>query len=255
MPKGQGGRPPMPGGGGGGQGLNQMMKQMQKMQADMAAAQDALAAATVEGSAGGGMVKVVVTGSGEVQSVHIAPEVVDPDDVEMLEDLVARRRGRRPAACSGDAEREPRWRHRRTRPRQPGRPRWSARLTREQPVRRVRPGPDRRVGPPPRGRAEVGAADRVLPPQGGARGRQPPRPGHHRGEGARHLVSPVLQHRRGRAVRVLPRRAARLRRCCAWWRSRATSSPSSGPTSSVAATTCSRARSPRSRASGPSSCG
>jgi len=87
MPKGQGGRPPMPGGGGGGQ-LNQMMKQMQKMQADMAAAQDALAAATVEGSAGGGMVKVVVTGSGEVQSVHIAPEVVDPDDVEMLEDLV-----------------------------------------------------------------------------------------------------------------------------------------------------------------------
>ena len=68
--------------------LNQMMKQMQKMQADMAAAQDALDASTVEGSAGGGMVKVVVSGAGEVQSVHIAPEVVDPDDVEMLEDLV-----------------------------------------------------------------------------------------------------------------------------------------------------------------------
>ena len=76
----------MPGGGGG--QLNQMMKQMQKMQADMAAAQDALAEATVEGSAGGGMVKVVVTGSGEVQSVRIAREVVDPEDVEMLEDLV-----------------------------------------------------------------------------------------------------------------------------------------------------------------------
>ena len=87
MPKGQGGRPPMPGGGGG-QGLNQMMKQMQKMQADMAAAQDALADRTVEGSSGGGMVKVVVTGTGDVQSVHIKPEVVDPDDVEMLEDLV-----------------------------------------------------------------------------------------------------------------------------------------------------------------------
>jgi DNA-binding YbaB/EbfC family protein len=68
--------------------MNQMMKQMQKMQADMAAAQDALAEATVEGSAGGGMVKVVVTGTGDVQSVQIAPEVVDPDDVEMLEDLV-----------------------------------------------------------------------------------------------------------------------------------------------------------------------
>ena len=78
----------MPGGGGGGQGLNQMMKQMQKMQADMAAAQDALAEATVEGSAGGGMVKVVVTGTGDVQSVQISPDVVDPDDVEMLEDLV-----------------------------------------------------------------------------------------------------------------------------------------------------------------------
>jgi len=68
--------------------INQMMKQVQKMQADMAAAQDALADATVEGSAGGGMVKVVVTGSGEVQSVRISPDVVDPEDVEMLEDLV-----------------------------------------------------------------------------------------------------------------------------------------------------------------------
>jgi DNA-binding YbaB/EbfC family protein len=68
--------------------INQMMKQMQKMQADMEAAQRALEDATVEGSAGGGMVKVTVTGSGEVQSVKIAPEVVDPEDVEMLEDLV-----------------------------------------------------------------------------------------------------------------------------------------------------------------------
>ena len=87
MPKGKGGRPPMQGGGGGGQ-LNQMMKQMQKMQADMAAAQEALEQQTVEGSAGGGMVKVVVTGAGVVESVHISPDVVDPEDVEMLEDLV-----------------------------------------------------------------------------------------------------------------------------------------------------------------------
>jgi len=70
------------------QQMNQMMKQVQKMQADMAAAQDALTTQTVEGSAGGGMVKVVVTGAGEVQSVAIHPDVVDPDDVEMLEDLV-----------------------------------------------------------------------------------------------------------------------------------------------------------------------
>jgi hypothetical protein len=68
--------------------LNQMMRQMQKMQADMATAQDELAATTVEGSAGGGKVTVVVTGSGDVQSVSISADVVDPDDVEMLEDLV-----------------------------------------------------------------------------------------------------------------------------------------------------------------------
>jgi DNA-binding YbaB/EbfC family protein len=68
--------------------LNQMMRQMQKMQADMAAAQDALAAAVVEGSAGGGMVKATVTGAGELQGVSISPDVVDPEDVEMLEDLV-----------------------------------------------------------------------------------------------------------------------------------------------------------------------
>jgi DNA-binding YbaB/EbfC family protein len=68
--------------------LNQMMRQMQKMQADMAAAQEALATATVEGSAGGGMVKATVTGAGDLQSVSISPDVVDPEDVEMLEDLV-----------------------------------------------------------------------------------------------------------------------------------------------------------------------
>jgi DNA-binding YbaB/EbfC family protein len=70
------------------QQMKQMMKQVQQMQADMAAAQEALNTATVEGSAGGGMVKVVVTGAGELQSVSINPDVVDADDVEMLEDLV-----------------------------------------------------------------------------------------------------------------------------------------------------------------------
>jgi DNA-binding YbaB/EbfC family protein len=68
--------------------LNQMMRQMQKMQEDMAAAQDALALETVEGSAGGGAVKATVTGSGELRSMSISPDVVDPEDVEMLEDLV-----------------------------------------------------------------------------------------------------------------------------------------------------------------------
>jgi nucleoid-associated protein EbfC len=68
--------------------INQMMRQVQKMQADMVAAQEALAEETVEASVGGGMVKAVVSGTGDLQSVSISPEVVDPDDVEMLEDLV-----------------------------------------------------------------------------------------------------------------------------------------------------------------------
>jgi DNA-binding YbaB/EbfC family protein len=65
-----------------------LMRQMQKMQEEMAAAQDALADETVEGSAGGGVVKAVVTGTGEVRSVAIDGSVVDPDDIEMLQDLV-----------------------------------------------------------------------------------------------------------------------------------------------------------------------
>src|SRR6476660_5502063 len=81
--------PKRPGQGkGGGGGFNDMLQQVQQMQAGMAAAQDALADETVEASVGGGMVKAVVTGTGELKSISIAPEVVDPDDVEMLEDLV-----------------------------------------------------------------------------------------------------------------------------------------------------------------------
>ena len=77
-----------PSGGGQGAQLNQMLRQVQKMQEDMAAAQSALADETVEVTAGGGMVKAVVTGTGEICSLTIDPQVVDPDDVEMLEDLV-----------------------------------------------------------------------------------------------------------------------------------------------------------------------
>lgn len=67
---------------------NPMMRQVQKMQEEMVAAQATLADETVEASAGGGVVKAVVTGTGELRAISIAPEVVDPDDVEMLEDLV-----------------------------------------------------------------------------------------------------------------------------------------------------------------------
>ncbi len=68
--------------------MKDAMRQMQQMQADMAAAQEALEAELVEATAGGGVVKAVVTAAGVLQAVSIAPEVVDPEDVEMLEDLV-----------------------------------------------------------------------------------------------------------------------------------------------------------------------
>lgn len=65
-----------------------MMKQVQKMQADMAKAQEELAQEEVEASAGGGMVTVRVTGALDVVGVKIDPAALDPDDVEMLEDMI-----------------------------------------------------------------------------------------------------------------------------------------------------------------------
>ena len=68
--------------------MNAMMRQVQQMQSEMLAAQEALASETIEATSGGGMVKAVVTGSGELREVIISPEVVDPEDIEMLQDLV-----------------------------------------------------------------------------------------------------------------------------------------------------------------------
>ncbi len=76
-----------PGGGGGNMGA--MMKQAQKMQAELAKAQEEIKDMTFEATAGGGMVKVVATGDMAVESVVIDPEAVDPEDVEMLQDMVA----------------------------------------------------------------------------------------------------------------------------------------------------------------------
>ncbi|MGI8531950.1 MAG: YbaB/EbfC family nucleoid-associated protein [Geodermatophilaceae bacterium] len=68
--------------------MQDLLKQAQKMQQDLAAAQEELANATVEGSAGGGLVKATVTGSGELTELLIDASVVDPDDIETLQDLV-----------------------------------------------------------------------------------------------------------------------------------------------------------------------
>lgn len=69
-------------------GLGNLQKQMQKMQDDMARLQDELGNTRVEAAAGGGMVKAVVNGKGEMLDLVIAPEVVDPEDIGMLQDLV-----------------------------------------------------------------------------------------------------------------------------------------------------------------------
>ena len=68
--------------------LNQMMRQVQQMQAEMAKAQQELASEVVEASAGGGMVTVKVTGGLEVQEIRIDPEAIDPEDAEMLQDMI-----------------------------------------------------------------------------------------------------------------------------------------------------------------------
>jgi len=68
--------------------MNQMMKQVKKMQEQMMKAQEELGGKTVEGSAGGGVVTVTVNGHKKLTNIVIKPEAVDPDDVEMLQDLV-----------------------------------------------------------------------------------------------------------------------------------------------------------------------
>jgi DNA-binding YbaB/EbfC family protein len=74
---------------GGGMGnMNNMIKQAQKMQKDMMKVQEELEQRQIEASAGGGAITVVVTGKKELVSIIIKPEVVDPEDVEMLQDLI-----------------------------------------------------------------------------------------------------------------------------------------------------------------------
>ena len=69
-------------------GIGELVRQAQKLQSQMAKVQEEMAAKTVEGSAGGGMVTVIANGKQEVMSIKIDPEVVDPNDIEMLQDLV-----------------------------------------------------------------------------------------------------------------------------------------------------------------------
>ncbi|MFI5758102.1 YbaB/EbfC family nucleoid-associated protein [Streptomyces sp. NPDC051569] len=74
--------------GGGQPNMQQLLQQAQKMQQDLAQAQEELAATEVEGQSGGGLVKATVNGSGELRGLVIDPKAVDPDDTETLADLV-----------------------------------------------------------------------------------------------------------------------------------------------------------------------
>ena len=71
-----------------GMNMQQMMKQARKMQEQLAAAQENLKTQTVDASAGGGMVKVTVNGDMELTKLQIDPDALDPEDVEMLQDMV-----------------------------------------------------------------------------------------------------------------------------------------------------------------------
>ena len=68
--------------------MGQLMKQVQQMQAEMAKAQEELKDETVEASAGGGMVTVTMTGDMSLREISISPEAIDPDDPELLQDMV-----------------------------------------------------------------------------------------------------------------------------------------------------------------------
>ncbi|MCQ4935467.1 MULTISPECIES: YbaB/EbfC family nucleoid-associated protein [Anaerotignum] len=72
----------------GGMNMNNLMKQAQKMQKQMQEKQEELGERTLEMTSGGGAVKVVITGKKEIKELKLNPDVVDPDDVEMLEDLI-----------------------------------------------------------------------------------------------------------------------------------------------------------------------
>ena len=68
--------------------MNEMMQQAQRMQLELARAQEEIKTMTYTASVGGGMVEATASGDGSIQSISIKPEVVDPDDIDMLEDLV-----------------------------------------------------------------------------------------------------------------------------------------------------------------------
>ena len=191
--------------------MQQMMKQVQKMQADMMAAQESLKDERVEASAGGGMVKVVATGELAIESITIDPAAVDPEDVEMLQDTVLAAVNQALTVRAGarrhqDGQRDRRARRPGRRPRRAGPARYVDRCS------LPRPAPRHRAGQAPRHRQPHGAAPglpRAAHEQGGRvrAGRGDPRR-----EGQDHAVRGLLQPRRGAALHDLRRTSGATRR-------------------------------------------
>ena len=147
---------------GGQPNLQQLMKEAQKMQRQLATAQAELAEAEVTGTAGGGLVTVTMTGAGEFRAVKIDPKAVDPDDVETLEDLVL-------AAVHNAADAARQLTEEKVGPLNAQMGGLGGGLTRD--VRGRHPGPDRRVGTPARYRAEECPTARLPPTPAGFRRR------------------------------------------------------------------------------------
>ena len=91
------------GGFGGGANMQQLMRQAQKLQQQMTEAQENLDAAEYEAASGGGMVKVKVSGKRELKEIIIDPQVVDPEDIEMLQDLIMAAVNEALRAAEGDS--------------------------------------------------------------------------------------------------------------------------------------------------------
>ena len=195
--------------------MQQMLKQVQKMQQDMLAAQEALKDEVVEASAGGGMVTVKVTGDLVVKSITIDPEAVDPEDVELLQDMVLAAVNEALRSAQELAVGEARRDHRR--PRRPGRPRrprapgpvarGRALSVYAPPVQRLITELSKLPGRRRPHRPAAGVPPAARERRGGVRaGRRDPR-----GQGADRPVRDVLQPRRRAALPDLRRRAPRPR--------------------------------------------
>ena len=199
--------------------MQQMVKQVQQMQREMEQAQEALKHETVEASAGGGVVRVKVSGDLQVKAVTIAPEAADPEDVEMLGDMVlaavneALRAAQELAAeRHGRSDRGPRsGRARRSRPARPVRGSDGDTETRCEHLRAPRPAAGHRALEAARNRQPHGAAPRLPHPARLRGGRHGARAVDPRCEGADRAVRGVLQPRRRAALSHLPRSPPRPR--------------------------------------------